>query len=118
MLKEAKDAPQPRRRSLMARGSQDTGSAPAGDHAASEDVETQPLTIGRIVRFNIGVIEPDFRPAIALDEKTLFVYLKPGDLPVAWGTRLTIICDGAAAIKENPVEGEGLGEWSWPKREG
>lgn len=85
------------------------------EQGALESVATPPLTLGRIVQFNIGTkTEPKLRATICIDEllPTVHVYLVPGDLPFAPGTGLKLDAAGNAIAAAK--EGEGMGEWRWP----
>lgn len=79
------------------------------------EVVAPPLGAGRIIHLNIGTAEQVWRPAIVIDEEWLQAFLRPGDLPYAPGSRLTI---GAHGEYLAPIgdEGDKCGQWRWPPR--
>lgn len=85
------------------------------EQEALESVATPPLTLGRIVHFNIGTAEEQvLRAAIVVGTGMLHVYLALGDVPFYPGTKLRPISE-LTAIAVDAAEGDGMGEWRWPQ---
>ena len=88
---------------------------------ASDSVSAWP-SVGRIIHYNIGADEQDWRPAIVVRDdggtQTVEVFLGPGDIPFSPASRLAIVFGKAFSHISPHLEGEGVGCWRWPPKEG